>query len=87
MIILWHTQKLPERGQIAIFNHRTTETFSFLKVHPEIVPAERLPIDTVNPKIDQNFGMAALRWGSIILRKYRKTGTTISQILQFLSPR
>ncbi len=41
---LWrHVLKLPEHGQIAIFNRSHYENVLIAKVHPEIVLAERLP--------------------------------------------
>lgn len=41
---LWrHTQKLPEHGQITIFNRSHYENVLISKVHPEIVLAEKLP--------------------------------------------
>ncbi len=53
---LWrHYQKLPERGQIAIFNRSHYENVLISKVHPELVLAERIPgIDSIE-KIDKNF--------------------------------
>ncbi len=53
---LWrHYQKLPERGQIAIFNRSHYENVLISKVHPKIVLAERIPgIDSIE-KIDKNF--------------------------------
>ena len=53
---LWrHAQKLPEHGQITIFNRSHYENVLISKVHPEIVIAERLPaIDSID-KIDKKF--------------------------------
>lgn len=53
---LWrHIQKLPEHGQIAVFNRSHYENVLISKVHPELVLAERLPeIDTLK-KIDKHF--------------------------------
>lgn len=53
---LWrHAQKLPEHGQITIFNRSHYENVLISKVHLEIVVAERLPgIDNTN-KIDKAF--------------------------------
>ena len=46
---LWrHYLKLPEKGQITIFNRSHYENVLISKVHPEIVLAERIPgIDSV----------------------------------------
>ena len=53
---LWrHAQKLPEHGQITIFNRSHYENVLISKVHHEIVLAERIPgIDNIN-KIDKRF--------------------------------
>jgi PPK2 family polyphosphate:nucleotide phosphotransferase len=53
---LWrHAQKLPEHGQITIFDRSQYENVLISKVHPEIVLAERLPgIDSIE-KIDKHF--------------------------------
>lgn len=53
---LWrHAQKLPEHGQITIFDRSQYENVLISKVHPEIVLAERLPgIDSID-KIDKHF--------------------------------
>jgi len=53
---LWrHAQKLPEHGQITIFNRSHYENVLISKVHPEIVLSERLPgIDSID-KIDKDF--------------------------------
>lgn len=53
---LWrHIQKLPERGQITIFNRSQYENVLISKVHPEIVLGERLlGIDSVDD-IDKDF--------------------------------
>lgn len=41
---LWrHYQKLPEKGQIVVFNRSHYENVLIAKVHPEIVLTERLP--------------------------------------------
>lgn len=53
---LWrHYLKLPEHGQIVIFNRSHYENVLISKVHPEIVLAEHIPdIDTVK-KVDKKF--------------------------------
>jgi polyphosphate kinase 2 (PPK2 family) len=41
---LWrHSRKIPERGQISIFNRSHYENVLISKVHPEIILSERLP--------------------------------------------
>lgn len=53
---LWrHHQKLPERGQIAVFNRSHYENVLIAKVHPKIVLSERMPgIDSIE-KVDKHF--------------------------------
>jgi PPK2 family polyphosphate:nucleotide phosphotransferase len=53
---LWrHAQKLPEHGEITIFNRSHYENVLISRVHPKIVLAERLPgVDATN-KIDKKF--------------------------------
>jgi PPK2 family polyphosphate:nucleotide phosphotransferase len=53
---LWrHVQKLPEHGQITIFNRSHYENVLIAKVHPEIVLAERLPGVFTKANVDQKF--------------------------------
>lgn len=49
---LWRcTKALPERGRIGIFNRSYYEEVLIVKVHPEIVQAQRLPVaDPKSPK-------------------------------------
>jgi PPK2 family polyphosphate:nucleotide phosphotransferase len=77
---LWrHAQKLPERGQIAIFNRSHYENVLISKVHPELILAERLPGITDVDKIDKgfwknryeqinNFEKNAIQNGTVILK-------------------
>jgi PPK2 family polyphosphate:nucleotide phosphotransferase len=56
---LWrHTQKLPERGQIGIFNRSHYEEVLVVRVHPELLEREKLP--------------PAARSGDIWKRRYRE---------------
>jgi len=53
---LWrHAQKLPEHGQIVIFNRSHYENVLISKVHPEFILAEHLPGIDSNNKIDHDF--------------------------------
>jgi PPK2 family polyphosphate:nucleotide phosphotransferase len=53
---LWrHAQKLPEHGQITIFNRSHYENVLISKVHPELVLAERLPKILSVKEIDNAF--------------------------------
>lgn len=83
---LWrHTQKLPERGQITIFNRSHYENVLISKVHPEIVLAERLPgIDKVK-KIDQNFWNIRYKQINHFEKNIVENGTTILKFFLHLS--
>lgn len=83
---LWrHTQKLPERGQISIFNRSHYENVLISKVHPEIVLAERLPgIDNVK-KIDQNFWNIRYKQINHFEKNIVENGTTILKFFLHLS--
>jgi PPK2 family polyphosphate:nucleotide phosphotransferase len=49
---LWRISKaLPERGRIGIFNRSHYEEVVALRVHPEWLGSQRLPTDTVGPRI------------------------------------
>ncbi len=48
---LWRTTRhLPDRGRIGIFNRSYYEEVLVVRVHPEILRAQRLPIDLVEEK-------------------------------------
>jgi PPK2 family polyphosphate:nucleotide phosphotransferase len=48
---LWNAiRKLPERGRIGIFNRSYYEEVLIVRVHPEILQAQRLPKDLLNSK-------------------------------------
>jgi len=55
---LWRCQRrLPERGRIGIFNRSYYEDVLVVRVHPEILAAQRLPRATVDAKLwDRRFG-------------------------------
>ena len=49
---LWRTVKaLPERGRIGIFNRSYYEEVLVVRVHPEILAAQKLPPSLVTPRI------------------------------------
>ena len=51
---MWRTMKrLPERGQIGIFNRSYYEEVLVVRVHPEILDSERLPGPLITKKIWQ----------------------------------
>jgi PPK2 family polyphosphate:nucleotide phosphotransferase len=46
---LWHaTRRLPERGRIGIFNRSYYEEVLIVRVHPEILSGQRLPIELLD---------------------------------------
>lgn len=78
---LWrHTQKLPEKGQITIFNRSHYENVLIAKVHPEIVLAERLPGITSVDKIDKHFWKSRYKQINYYEKNIIQNGT---QILKF----
>jgi PPK2 family polyphosphate:nucleotide phosphotransferase len=83
---LWrHEQKLPEHGQITIFNRSHYENVLISKVHPKIVLAERLPGINRLDNIDENFWKT--RYGQINYFEKRniETGTSILKFFLHLS--
>lgn len=53
---LWrHAQKLPEHGQVAIFNRSHYENVLISKVHPELILPERLPGIITTDQITKEF--------------------------------
>jgi PPK2 family polyphosphate:nucleotide phosphotransferase len=73
---LWRTTKaLPERGRIGIFNRSYYEEVLVVRVHPEILAAQRLPPDTDFKRIWKhrfadinNFEQYLCRNGIVILK-------------------
>jgi PPK2 family polyphosphate:nucleotide phosphotransferase len=48
---LWRTtQALPERGRIGIFNRSYYEEVLIVRVHPEILQAQNIPVELLNKK-------------------------------------
>ncbi len=83
---LWrHYQKLPERGQIAIFNRSHYENVLISKVHPKIVLAERIPgIDSIE-KIDNNFWAKRYRQINNFEESITESGTRILKFFLHMS--
>jgi PPK2 family polyphosphate:nucleotide phosphotransferase len=49
---LWRTtRRLPERGHIGVFNRSYYEEVLVVRVHPEILAAQRLPPEVISPRI------------------------------------
>jgi PPK2 family polyphosphate:nucleotide phosphotransferase len=83
---LWrHAQKMPEHGQIAIFNRSHYENVLISKVHPEIVVSERLPGITKLKDVDRQFWER--RYGQIneFEKMNSENGTCILKIFLHLS--
>src|SRR5438067_7565967 len=56
---LWrYARTLPERGRIGIFNRSYYEEVLVVKVHPELVVAERLPDGKLDGKVNNKFWQA-----------------------------
>ena len=83
---LWrHTQKLPEHGQITIFNRSHYENVLISKVHPEFVLAERLPgIDSID-KIDKHFWNRRYEQINDFEKNIAESGTQILKFFLHLS--
>ena len=83
---LWrHTQKLPEHGQITIFNRSHYENVVISKVHPEIILTERLPgIDNVH-KIDKDFWKRRYKQINYFEKNIIENGTEILKFFLHLS--
>jgi PPK2 family polyphosphate:nucleotide phosphotransferase len=83
---LWrHYQKLPEHGQIAIFNRSHYENVLISKVHPNIVLAERIPgIDSIE-KIDKTFWAKRYKQINHFEKSITESGTHILKFFLHLS--
>ena len=78
---LWrHTIKLPEHGQIVIFNRSHYENVLISKVHPELVMAERLKDYHQPGKIDKAFWKQRYNQINHFEKRNIETGT---QVLKF----
>ncbi len=83
---LWrHAQKLPEHGQITIFNRSHYENVLISKVHPEIVLAERLPDINSIDKIDKKFWNKRYKQINYFEKNTVENGTQILKFFLHLS--
>lgn len=83
---LWrHAQKLPEHGQITIFNRSHYENVLISKVHPEIVLAERLPGIDSTDKIDKEFWNKRYKQINYFEKNTVQNGTQILKFFLHLS--
>ncbi len=83
---LWrHAQKLPEHGQITIFNRSHYENVLISKVHPEIVLAERITgIDSLK-KVDKDFWRTRYKQINSFEKSTTQNGTQILKFFLHLS--
>ena len=80
---LWRTTRcLPERGRIGIFNRSYYEEVLIVRVHPEILAAQRLPEDTTR---DEDFWKHRYRSIKDLEKHLYRNGTRIVKIYLHLS--
>ena len=83
---LWrHAQKLPEHGQITIFNRSHYENVLISKVHPELILAERLPDIKSVDNIDKNFWNNRYEQINYFEKNTIQNGTSILKFFLHLS--
>ncbi len=83
---LWrHAIKLPEHGQIAIFNRSYYENVLISKVHPELVLAERISGYDTQDKIDKAFWKKRYKQINHFEERNIETGTHILKFFLHLS--
>jgi PPK2 family polyphosphate:nucleotide phosphotransferase len=80
---LWHaTRRLPERGRIGIFNRSYYEEVLIVRVHPELLAAQRLPAAVLaSPDLWQGRYDSIVAWEDHLHRN----GTRIVKIFLHLS--
>lgn len=80
---LWHaTRRLPERGRIGIFNRSYYEEVLIVRVHPELLAAQRLPPAVLaSPDLWQERYESIVAWEGHLHRN----GTRIVKIFLHLS--
>jgi PPK2 family polyphosphate:nucleotide phosphotransferase len=83
---LWrHYQKLPEKGQIAVFNRSHYENVLIAKVHPDIVLSEGLPgVDSIE-KVNDAFWKKRYRQINHFEETITDSGTQILKFMLHLS--
>jgi len=83
---LWrHAQKMPERGQITIFNRSHYENVLISKVHPQLVLAERLPGIDSTDKIDKAFWNRRYKQINYFEKNMIQNGTQVLKFFLHLS--
>jgi PPK2 family polyphosphate:nucleotide phosphotransferase len=82
-----HEQKMPEHGEIAIFNRSHYENVLISKVHPEIVISERLPGITKIEEVNNLFWQTRYKQINDFEKRNIQNGTYIIKIFLHLSKR
>jgi PPK2 family polyphosphate:nucleotide phosphotransferase len=83
---LWrHVLKLPEHGQITIFNRSHYENVLIAKVHPEIVLAERLPGIQKVSDVTEKFWERRYKQISAFEKNLNQNGTAILKFFLHIS--
>lgn len=83
---LWrHYLKLPEQGQIGIFNRSQYENVLISKVHPELVLAERIPGITKVSQVNEKFWKNRYRQIRTFEETINENGTQILKFFLHLS--
>jgi len=83
---LWrHAQKMPEHGQIAIFNRSHYENVLISRVHPKIVLSERLPSIAQLKDVDDDFWRMRYKQINDFEKRNIENGTYIVKIFLHLS--
>jgi PPK2 family polyphosphate:nucleotide phosphotransferase len=79
---LWrYTRALPERGRIGIFNRSYYEEVLVVRVHPELVKAERIP----DVKIDRDFWTDRFEDINALERHLTRNGTVVLKFFLHIS--
>lgn len=83
---LWrHAEKLPERGQITIFNRSHYENVLIAKVHPKFVLAEKLPkVDSVED-VNERFWKQRYKQINAFEKSVIQNGTQVLKFFLHLS--
>jgi PPK2 family polyphosphate:nucleotide phosphotransferase len=89
---LWRTTKcLPERGRIGVFNRSYYEEVLIVRVHPEILASQRLPLKLVTKRIwkhrfesIRDFELHITR-NSVVVRKFFLHVSKEEQLRRFLA--
>ncbi len=79
---LWrYTRALPERGRIGIFNRSYYEEVLVVRVHPELLKAQRIP----NTKLDEGFWADRYQDINALERHLARNGTLVLKFFLHIS--